>query len=123
MTNLVIRSRNELDLAYELLQLAEDRGYDEKAKEYKKMIRAYNKRPVDDRRVVSQDDYGSVTILLPLPESIDNLDDAKEWFEYNEYMTCRPSMYDCTGQLFTSWYKLFQRNGRYWAYHCVSIDC
>ena len=33
-----------------------------------------------------------------------------------------PSAYDCTGQAFTSWYKVFARGGRFWAYHRVSVD-
>ena len=47
---------------------------------------------------------------------------ADEWFQYNEYMECIPSAFDCTGQRFTSWYKLVERNGRWWAYHCISVD-
>mgnify|MGYP000367666834 CR=1 FL=1 len=30
--------------------------------------------------------------------------------------------YDCTGQEFTSWYRLFQRRGHWYAYHMVSRD-
>ena len=59
---------------------------------------------------------------MPLPKTITDEETAREWFEYNEYMHIRPSMYDCTGQLFTSWYKIIERNGRFYAYHCVSLD-
>ena len=38
------------------------------------------------------------------------------------YRPYYPSAYDCTGQAFTSWYKVFVRGGRFWAYHHVSVD-
>lgn len=78
-----------------------------------------------DRRIVK--DYGidGYIELVSLPDVIDALDgeDGADAF-FNEflYIRYRPSMYDCTGQAFTSWYKLFKRNGQFWAYHSVGFD-
>lgn len=41
---------------------------------------------------------------------------------FQRYRHYYPSAYDCTGQAFTSWYKVFVRGGRFWAYHRVSVD-
>ena len=60
--------------------------------------------------------------LLPLPEYIETMDEAVSYFEDYEYRPYYPSAYDCTGQAFTSWYKVFVRGGRFWAYHRVSVD-
>ncbi len=32
------------------------------------------------------------------------------------------SQYDCTGCLFTEWFKVFRRRGRWYAYHCIGMD-
>ena len=48
--------------------------------------------------------------------------DAVSYFEEEEYMTCIPSQYDCTGQRFTCWYRIAKQNGRFYAYHCVGAD-
>ena len=60
--------------------------------------------------------------LLQLPEEITTRETADEWFQYNEYMECVPSAFDCTGQRFTNWYKLIERNGRWWVYHSILVD-
>ena len=63
--------------------------------------------------------------LISFPEAFDTIDGedgAEEFFKTFFEIHARPSMYDCTGQAFTSWYKLFERNGRIYAYHCVGFD-
>lgn len=49
-------------------------------------------------------------------------DEVQEWFMWNRYMTATPSQYDCTGQLFTNWFKLTRRRGHWFAYHSISRD-
>ena len=78
-----------------------------------------------ERRIVK--DYGidGYVELVSIPEVFDTLDGedgAEAFFKDFLEIQCRPSMYDCTGQAFTSWYKLFWRNGQYWAYHSVCFD-
>lgn len=66
---------------------------------------------------------GTGTHKYPLPEHIKSREDAVEYFEEYEYMECEPSQYDCTGQLFTSRYCVFQKlDGRWWVYHCIAMD-
>lgn len=67
-------------------------------------------------------DEASVIWLLELPIEIKTKSQAENWFQYNERLECVLSIYDCTGQQFTAWYKLFKRNERWWCYHCVALD-
>ena len=94
----------------------------ERIKELKRDIREYNKRPESEEVIVR--DYGidGFVIRKPLPDFLKSIEDAVEYFEENEYMRCRPSMYDCTGDLFTSWYKIYKKDGRIWCYHSISVD-
>lgn len=90
-------------------------------KEMKQAVRTWAHRPESIGRIFNEDVDG-YTAVYPLPERINSKAEAVEFFEENERMTCRPSAYDCTGQLFTSWYKVIQKNGRFWVYHRVSRD-
>lgn len=69
-------------------------------------------------------DYGvdGFIALLALPKVLDTEEEAQEFFDEFIRIDYRPSMYDCTGQAFTGWYKLFRRDGRFYAYHRVSFD-
>ena len=101
----------------------------------KRAMRAYTHRNTNtfdvgmgfvcERRIVK--DYGidGYVELVSIPEVIDTLDGedgADEFFKTFLEIHARPSMYDCTGQAFTSWYKLFKRRGQFWAYHSVCFD-
>ena len=74
------------------------------------------------RRLVKDDGIDGYVELVSIPDVFDTADAADEFFRDFLYMECRPSMYDCTGQAFTGWYKLFKRHGRYHAYHSVAVD-
>lgn len=93
----------------------------------KRAIRDFFKRESEKgvRRVINgnaDDCWESVIWLLELPKEIKTRDQAEDWFQYNERLEYIPSAYDCTGQQFTSWYKLVKRRDRWWCYHCISID-
>ena len=88
----------------------------------KREMRTFSHRPVSERRIIQADGIDGYTELLPLPEYIETMDEAVSYFEDYEYRPYYPSAYDCTGQAFTSWYKVFIRGGRFWAYHRVSVD-
>lgn len=60
--------------------------------------------------------------LEELPETIRTKEAAEDWFLCHRYRAALPSPYDCTGQLFTAWYKLFKRNGKYVVYYCICRD-
>ena len=92
-------------------------------KEAKRDIRRYLKwKSNSDRHLVK--DYGidGYIELVEFPDSIKTEDEAKDYFESEERLICRPSVYDCTGQLFTGWYKLFMRRVKWMCYHRVSCD-
>ena len=62
--------------------------------------------------------------LEQLPDELDSYteDEAQEWFMWNRYRNAAPSQYDCTGQLFTNWFKLTRRRGHWFAYHSIGRD-
>ena len=74
------------------------------------------------RRIVKDDGIDGFVELVTLPDCIDNVEYAEKFFHQYVYMEPVNSMYDCTGKAFTCWYKLFNRNGRYLAYHSVGMD-
>jgi len=125
-----ITNSRELRCAYELLEIykelvpqtaeAEERLHDHVCN-LKRDIRKYNRQPSGDPRVL-RSDFDSALVLLPLPEFLTGMEAATEYFLSEEYRVCRPSMYDCTGQVFTNWFKIILRHGRFWAYHSMSMD-
>lgn len=93
-------------------------------KKLKEGIRDYYKRinQRTDRLVKWYPDGEGEIWLEELPETIKTKEEAKDWFLYHRYRAALPSPYDCTGQLFTAWYKIFKRNGKYIVYYCICRD-
>lgn len=124
-----IKNKEQLCTAYVLLRyyqkaapaVGKDDLCDENIKEMKRAIRTYTHRSSDPCRTI-EDDGDRVIFLLPLPEQIATKESARGYFMSQLYIEARPSMYDCTGQAFTSWFKIIERGGRFWAYHCVCFD-
>ena len=75
-----------------------------------------------ERRIIKEYGIDGYIELVGIPAVFDNEKDANEFFKDFIFMECRPSIYDCTGQAFTSWYRLFKRNGQFCAYHRISFD-
>lgn len=98
------------------------RKVDELILKYKRDIRAYHKDTEAKGRVIRDYEDGSEIVKVELPPDIVSKEDAENFF--NKYMRIemRPSQYDCTGQLFTSWHRVFMVNGKYICYHCIGID-
>lgn len=90
----------------------------------KKEIRAYNNRPAPDSRIVEERGIDGYIELVQFPNELDKASkaDAAEWFRENRYYESYPTAYDCSGQRFTSWFKLFRRRDHWFAYHSVCID-
>lgn len=119
---------------YEAIQickeLCEQHGYDvneifgDKILKRKRKIREIYKRENEkpERHVVLDNGIDGYIELIQLPEKIKTKEGADGWFRCNEYLEYIPSAYDCTGQKFTNWYKLVNRNGRWWVYHSISVD-
>lgn len=90
----------------------------------KREIRAYNNRPEPDSRIVEEHGMDGYIELVQLPAELDDAHkaDAADWFRATRYLEFFPTPYDCSGQKFTNWFKLFQRRGHWFAYHSVGID-
>lgn len=90
----------------------------------KREIREFTHRPAPASRIVKDDGIDGYVELVRLPEELDNANkvDAANWFLANHYLEFFPTPYDCSGQKFTNWFKLFRRQGHWFAYHSVSID-
>ena len=135
----MIQNKNDLRFKYKtLLWLKKikdkyyslDMGsYNDSVKEIKKEIRDYYKKKEKERKewLIKDDGMDGYIVLFELPSEInsiqiDSFELAKEYFEAYEYRRCRPSMYDCTGQSFTIWYKIIKRNNKFYAYHQIGFD-
>ena len=90
----------------------------------KKGIRAYNNRPASDSRIIKEYGIDGYMELVRFPDTLDKAceADAEEWFLANCYLAFSPTQYDCSGQRFTDWYKIFRRCGHWFAYHSVCVD-
>ena len=123
-----IRNNSDLRIAYGMAKIMSPlvSQCDNPAKaaiaiaELKRDIRAYNKAQEEKpfRRLVKDNGIDGYVELIELPET----EEPEEWFDSNERLTCRPSMYDCTGQAFTLWHYTFRRNGKLMCYHAVGYD-
>ena len=93
-------------------------------KKLKEGIRDYFKRSNQNTvNLVKWDSDGDCMIIREdLPGKIRMKEAAEDWFLYHKYREATPSPYDCTGQLFTAWYKIFKRNEKYVVYHCICRD-
>lgn len=122
-----IRNDIELKASYSTLRILEKEGYGktDEARSIKEAIREYYRKQnqMDSMgRVVK--DYGidGYILLQELPDSIESLDEANEYFEENMKIGYRDRGYDCTGQMFTNWYKAHIRHGKFYVYHSVGCD-
>lgn len=126
-----VKNNQELRLAYEILSILSDKPHkvDNPEKlaqsiiDTKRAMRRYTHREVDyDRRIVKDNGIDGYISLERLPADIRDLTEAESFFE--RFMTYHysPCAYDCTGQAMTNWFKVFPRNGGFYAYHSVSFD-
>ena len=103
-------------------------SYNDSIKKIKKEIRDYYKREGERKeRLIKDNGMDGCIVLFKFPSEInsikiDSFDLADEYFKAYEYRRCRPSMYDCTGQSFTNWYKIIKRNNKFYAYHSIGFD-
>lgn len=103
-------------------------SYNDSVKEIKREIRNYYKREGERKERLIKD-YGidGSIVLVELPSEInsikiDSFELAEEYFKAYEYRRCRLSMYDCTGDSYTVWYKIIKRNNKFYAYHYIGFD-
>ena len=126
-----IRHDQDFRLAYEVLSILRenaDRVDDPErlAKviiETKRAMRCYSHRNVEyERRIIKDNGMDGFISLERLPKDITDMEEAKQFFERFMTYEYQPSLYDCTGQAMTNWFKIFPRNGSFFAYHSVSFD-
>lgn len=73
------------------------------------------------KTVVRLDNEGCVE-KLRFKDSGETLEEFKEFFKEYHYIGYIDKGYDCTGQLFTSWYSIFKVNGYWVVYHSIQMD-
>lgn len=125
-----IRNRDDLKNAYILLNcfkrfVAENEGSAEHiVSQIKGAIRSYYKKEKTEREMRLVKSYGidGFIVLTELPEFLQSVEEAREYFEKEKMLVCKPSAYDCTGQSFTVGYKIVERQGKLWVYHHVGCD-
>ena len=127
----VVNNDRELRVAYEILALLKDgcctiTDPERLARcivDTKRAIRRYTHREVGyERRIIRDCGMDGYLSLERLPDDIRDLEQANAFFERFMAHKYQPSMYDCTGQASTNWFKVFSRNGGYYAFHSVSFD-
>ena len=104
-------------------------SYNDSVYKIKKEIRNYYKKREKDRKewLIKDDRIDGSIVLVELPSEInsikiDSFELAEEYFKAYEYRRCRLSMYDCTGDSYTVWYKIIKRNNKFYAYHYIGFD-
>ena len=132
LTNLDIKTLyDEMRFWEQLIEYAEANGKDENTirvgKEHiikiKKAIREKNRKEDEtkDRRII-KGDWDGYLVKIYCPEWVQTMEDAEEWFDEFERIEMIYYPWDCTGQWFTSWHRIFCVNGKWICYHDVAMD-
>ncbi len=127
---MLVRNNNDARLAFDLINFVNNYAKEHPAMDLrnspniidtKRKLRAFINKPKNESIVK---DYGidGYISLIRLPEKLETEEAARDYFKEEEYLVCRPSQCDCTGQAFTCWYKLFKRQGNWMAYHRIAFD-
>lgn len=132
-----IESKSQFELGYEILAtvIANEKGnaamMEKVIPDLKRELRRYAHRDnMEDvgmgfkveRRIIKEYGIDGYVELVGIPYVFETMEEADEFFRDFIYRHCYLSTHDCTGQAFTSWYKLFKRNGQFCAYHRISFD-
>lgn len=104
---------------YALRSLPQGKAVRSYVDDVKRDLRAFYHRPEGRVKIITAD-YDSGWQLITLAAK--TKEDADAEFNALYYRVCASSQYDCTGQMFTVFYKLFKRNGRWMAYHHFAMD-
>ena len=98
--------------------------FNELLKERKRKIRHEYKMWLIEqgyKTIVRYDNEGCVEKLRYKDEG-ETLEEFTEFFKKYHYIRYIDRGYDCTGQLFTSWYSIFKVNGNWIVYHSIQMD-
>lgn len=117
-----INQLNEMVKKFNILPNKE-KDVDDELISLKKGIRIFwEEKELNVKRWVLNGDINGYLEKVEIPKNISSKEIAEAWFEANEYRECTPSMYDCTGQSFTNWYKIVKLHDKLYAYHSVGFD-
>lgn len=117
-----INQLNEMVKKFNILPNKE-KDVDDELISLKKGIRIFwEEKELNVKRRVLNGDINGYLEKVEIPKNISSKEIAEAWFEANEYRECTPSMYDCTGQSFTNWYKIVKLHDKFYAYHSVGFD-
>ena len=131
---MIIQNKRDLKIAYEcLVDLVEMMRTERKCDpvkanahiiSLKKDIRNFNKKhPYSEfPKIVDDNGIDGYTELIRLPDGDFSIEELNEYVEENVWIRARPSMYDCTGQAFTTGFKVCKRRGMNLCYHTVCFD-
>ena len=114
----IVRGMN-IRYAYELL--AELRNAEpEMIVAIKRYVRRVSKEKEYPYQIVrdEQDNVVYKTVL-----NADTAEGAEQEFRCEHHREYWPTYYDCTGQWFTSWHRIFKISGKYVLYHSIQCDC
>ena len=114
----IVRGMN-IRYAYELL--AELRNAEpEMIVAIKRYVRKASKEKEYPYQIVRGEQDGVVykTVL-----DADTAEEAEQEFRCKHHREYWPTYYDCTGQWFTYWHRIFKINGKYVLYHSIQCDC
>ena len=89
----------------------------------KRRIRKINKTFIDgleENRVIKVYEDGSIIGRVVL--KADTMEHAEDEFKDEHYIEYWDRGYDCTGQAFTEWHKIFKIRDKYVLYHSIGVD-
>lgn len=113
-----------IETAYELLQMAKVKKVAPEAViALKRRVRSINKEETKSGKIIY--DYGNGGYdgyIYKEVLEVNSMEEAEEEFEEYHRRTYIERGYDCTGQAFTQWHKIFNINGRFVLYHSVGFD-
>lgn len=75
-----------------------------------------------ERHIIKEYGIDGYIELVSIPAVFETMGEADEFFKDFIYRHAYTSVHDCTGQAFTSWYRLIIRRGQFYAYHRVVLD-
>lgn len=116
-----VHSSEEARLAYTVLRSCASVN-DAAAMDLKKNVRAWSRMVPEIEETILSSDYDGYDAITVMPKSITTRRAAGVWFRDHVFAEATPSQYDCTGQRFTIRQKIFQRNGRWCAFHAERFD-
>ena len=90
--------------------------------ETKREIRNYHMRnEMENPHWFINDGFDGGTEIVVLPGNYTRAQ-VEDYFDTYMHRECTPSMYDCTGQVFTVWHRAFETGLGWKIYHRIAMD-